>query len=76
MLGAVRLPLEYQGCVVTDTSPHIHIFHIRVVWCQPLNSKFLTRVIDNADVVQAKDIQLDVHQVIQFFHVNHGHRVI
>ena len=76
MLCAVRLPLEDKRRIVSDTSPHIHVFHISVIWRQALNPKHFTGIVDNTDIVQAKDIKLDVHQVVQLFHVNHGYRIL
>ena len=76
LLCAVALPLEYQCCVVPDTFPHIHVVHICVIRRQAFNAEHFTGFIDNTDIIQAKDIQLDIHQVVKLLHVYHGHWVV
>ena len=76
MLCAVRLPLEDKRCIIADAFPYAHIFHICVIGSKPLNAESFTSFIDDTDIIKPQDIQFDIHQVVQLFHVNHGDRIL
>ena len=75
-MGAARFPLENKRCVVADAFPHIHILHVGIIRGEPLNTEHLTGFVDDTDVIETKNIKLDIHQVIQLFHVDHGNWII